>query len=325
METSRMSSDNALRTPDSAQGHVESHFLKANSADGTRALWIKFTSLLPQQVGELWAIAFDRRGAEILARKRTFPLRVQRAEAEPFRIELPDGALTEGATQGDLGVLRWQLRYTLGDTFRPFPLAWMYRGAFPRSKSLTPSPDARFDGWFEVAGERWQVDGWRGCQGHNWGTSHAHAYAWVHCNALAESPDGPAIEGAWLEALTGRVRLGPVLLPFMTVAGIRLDGRLHHFAGPRALLRSEIGLDTRSLRLSVRHGGDRLQAELRSTHFAGLRYQDPDGSELACLNSKLAEGRIRFTHRGRERVFYTQQAALEIGTREPGHGVELLA
>jgi hypothetical protein len=321
-----MSSDNALRAYEAGREHVESHFLKANSADGTRALWIKFTSLLPQGVGELWAIAFNQGGAKIVARKRTFPLSAQRARAAPFRIELPDGALTDHTTHGDLGALRWQLSYRgSAEAFRPFPLAWMYRGAFPRSKSLTPSPDARFDGWFEVAGERWSIDGWRGCQGHNWGASHAHAYAWVHSNTLAERPGGPPLEGAWLEALTGRVRLGPVVLPFLTVAGLHLDGRLHHFAGPRALFRSEVGVDTRSLRFTVRRGRDRLQAELHADHFAGLRYQDPDGKELACLNSKLAYGRIALQVGGRERVFHTRQAALELGTREPNHGVELLA
>ncbi|HEX5658484.1 MAG TPA: hypothetical protein VFX59_14880, partial [Polyangiales bacterium] len=166
--------------------------MKANSADGTRALWIKLTSLLPQQVGELWAIAFAERGAKILARKRTFPLSAQRSEAEPFRITLPDGSLDGTHTRGDLGALRWDLRYrSQAPTFRPFPQAWMYRGAFPRSKSLTPSPDARFEGWFEAFGERWQVDGWRGCQGHNWGASHAQAYAWVHSNTLCERPEGP--------------------------------------------------------------------------------------------------------------------------------------
>ncbi|HEX5661790.1 MAG TPA: hypothetical protein VFX59_31580, partial [Polyangiales bacterium] len=135
----------------------------------------------------------------------------------------------------------------------------------------------------------------------------------------------PPLEGAWIEALTGRVRLGPVLLPFMTVAGLQLDGQLHHFAGPRALLGAEVALDTRSLQLSVRRGRDRLQVALHAAHFAGLRYQDPDGQDLACLNSKLAEGRITLQQGGRERVLYTRQAALEIGTREPGHGVALLA
>lgn len=321
-----MSSDNALRTPEAGQDHVESHFLKANSADGTRALWIKFTSLLPQRVAELWAIAFAERGAKILARKHTFPLAALRYEAEPFRLELPEGALTADSCEGDLGDLRWQLRYhARAAGFRPFPLALMYRGAFPRSKSLTPNPDARFEGWFEAFGQRWEVGAWRGCQGHNWGRSHAHAYAWVHSNALCETPGGAPLDGAWLELLTGRVRLGPTVLPFMTVAGIALEGVIHRLAGPRALLASKVSLDARSLRFCAQHGRDRLVGELTAEHFAGLRYQDPDGDTLACLNSKLARGRFTFEHAGRRRVLHTHQAALEIGTRTHDHGVAMIA
>jgi hypothetical protein len=326
METSRMSSDNALRTPDRAQGHVESHFLKANSADGTRALWIKFTSLLPQGVAELWAIAFADRGKRTSALKQTFPLSALRYVPEPFRLALPRGELTDTHTQGELGALRWQLSYRArAPAFRPFPLDAMYRGAFPRSKSLTPSPDARFFGWFEAFDERWQVDDWRGCQGHNWGRSHAHAYAWAHCNVLSERPDGPPLEGAWFESLTGKVRLGALTLPWLSVAGLSLDGQLLHFAGPRAILRSEVAIDHRSYRLVVRHGRDRLEAQFRSDDFAGLRYLDPDGSALSCLNSKLAHGRLTLEHAGRQRVLYTHQAALELGTRELDHAVDLIA
>ncbi|HEY6879646.1 MAG TPA: hypothetical protein VI299_16580 [Polyangiales bacterium] len=321
-----MSSDNALRYPEGAQGHVESHFLKANSPCGRRALWIKFTSLLPQRVAELWAIAFADGGREKRALKLSFPLEAQRYQAEPFHLGLPQGELTCDQTRGDLGALRWELRYEArSPAFQPYPLAAMYRGPFPRSKSLTPNPDARFHGWFEAFGERWDVRDWRGCQGHNWGPSHAHAYAWAHSNVLSERPDGAPLEGAWIEALTGRVRLGRVILPWLSVAGITLDGALIRFAGPRAIAARSVSVDLRSYRFTLRQGRSRLEAQFEADAFAGLRYLDPDGAQLSCLNSKLASGRITLEHQGRQRVLYTHQAALEIGTREPAHGVALLA
>ena len=40
--------DNLVRYRPSAAGHVESHFLKANSPDGERALWVKHTLLAPK-------------------------------------------------------------------------------------------------------------------------------------------------------------------------------------------------------------------------------------------------------------------------------------
>ena len=39
--------DNRLRYAGTQPGHVESHFLKANSPDGQRAIWIKHTLLVP--------------------------------------------------------------------------------------------------------------------------------------------------------------------------------------------------------------------------------------------------------------------------------------
>lgn len=325
--------DNAVRHPDApGQGHVESHFLKANSPDGTRAIWIKHTAFVPRTpsgapaVAEVWAVAFADGGRKKQARKQTFPLSALQVQAAPFRLRLPGAELSNDRAVGSLDGLAWELVYaSRAPSFRPFPLEAMYRGPFPRSKSLTPSPDARMSGWFEAFGERWQLDGWRGAQGHNWGPSHAHAYAWVHANVLSDQPEGPPIEGAWVEALTGRTRLGRMITPWLSVAGLALDGRVHRFAGPRAIFSRQVAVSTRAYRFELAGPGARLRGEFSadSQQFVGLRYQDPDGSMLACLNSKLARGTLVLEAQGRQRVLYTQQAALELGTRAADHGVEL--
>lgn len=330
--------DNAVRyreplpgTP--AVGHVESHFLKANSPDGTRAIWIKYTLLVPEPgrgkpVAELWAVAFAEGGHRKRALKRSFPLSEALFEQAPFRICLPTGELRSDRAAGSLGELAWDLRIEARQpSFRPFPLRAMYTGAFPRSKSSTPNPDARVGGWFDAFGERWQLDGWRGAQGHNWGRSHAHGYAWLHANALSHEPGAPAVEGAWLEALSGRVRVGGVLTPWLSVAGMYYGGRLVRFAGPRAMLSRAVQVDTRRFRFELTASGARLRAEFSADpeQFVGLRYHDPDGGELACLNSKLARGKLTLDDGDRQLTLYTHQAALELGTRTPGHGVALLA
>lgn len=323
--------DNAVRTERTpGQGHVESHFLKANSPDGTRAIWIKHTSFVPRgqapALAELWAIAFADGGRKKRARKRSFPLSALQLQAAPFRLRVPDGELTSDRAVGKLDDLAWELGFaSRAPSFHPFPLEAMYRGPFPRSKSLTPCPDARMSGWFEAFGERWQLDGWRGAQGHNWGPSHAHAYAWAHSNALSLEPGGPALEGAWVEALTGKTLLGRVLTPWLSVAGIAYEGRVHRFAGPRAIFSRQVTIDPSKYRFELVRPGARLRAEFAADpqQFVGLRYHDPDGSMLACLNSKLARGTLTLERQGRQRVLYTHQAALEIGTRAPDHGIEL--
>ena len=319
--------DNRLRYAGGQAGHVESHFLKANSPDGERAIWIKHTLLVPAQrpeeaIGEVWAIAFAQRGTRKLAVKRSFPLSQLHSRAEPFELRAPCAELTSHRARGELDGLAWQLELDpVAPPFRPFALERMYTGRFPRSKSLTPIPDASLRGEFSAFGERWDLASWRGAQGHNWGVSHAHAYAWAHCNAWRDAP------GVWFEALTGKVRLGRFITPWLSVAGFAFEGRVYRFDGPRALGSRKIEIDARSYRLELHQAGASVRAEFRAEReqLAGLNYRDPDDGLLACLNSKLACGRLTFNDGAREIVLHTDQAALELGTRESGHGVAMLA
>ena len=333
--------DNRVRHRPTRAGHVESHFLKANSPDGRRALWIKHTLLVPvgkpeAAVAELWAVAFDEGGARKVAAKQRYPIQQARFEASPFRIAVPGATLTQHGAEGTLrqpgATFEWALTRTLAPfptsrSFRPFPSALMYSGPFPRSKSLTPGPDLRLHGSFGVNGTHWNVDGWRGAQGHNWGSSHAHAYAWAHSNAWCEDGRGRPRDGVWLEALSGRTRLpGKLITPWLSVAALALDGEVLRFDGVRALATRKRWVDTRSYAFEVSRAGATLYAEFRAetSQLAGLRYEDPDGTSLSCLNAKIALGRLRLT-RGRHTLhLHTAQAALELGTRDPTPGIDLL-
>lgn len=324
---------NRLRYVPGTTGHVESHFIKANSPDGERAIWLKHTLLAPQArpeaaVAEVWAVAFAERGARKLAAKRSFPL-TGLEQIVPFGLRVGCAELIGRRAHGALDGLAWELELEPeAAPFKPFALERMYSGKFPRSKSLTPIPDARLSGRFEVFGERWELAGWRGAQGHNWGVSHAHAYAWAHANAWRSAADGgEALPGVWFEALTGKVRLGSFTTPWLSVAGFAWNGRVYRFDGLRALGSRRVAIDRRSYHVELRQGGVRVRAEFRAEtdRIAGLCYRDPDDSMLACLNSKLATGRLEFSDGVSEIVLHTDQAALELGTRAPDHGVALLA
>jgi hypothetical protein len=324
--------DNCVRYRRGGGGHVESHFIKANSPDGARALWIKHTLLVPEgspeaASAEVWAVAFAGGGARKVAEKRSFRLGEAAISAAPFAIRTPCATLSHGVLEGRLDTIAWDLRYACPEqAFRPFPLSAMYTASFPRSKSLTPAPDTRLSGSFSAWGERWSVDGWRAAQGHNWGASHAYAYAWSHCNAW-EDDRGEPLDGAWFEALTGRVRVARALIsPWLSVAAIAIDGRLTRFDGPRALFSRSVAIDTRSYTLELHTSEATLTAHFaaEAEQFAGLRYEDPDGRALSCLNAKLARGTLELRRAGRTVRLRTSQAALELGTRRPGHGIPTL-
>jgi hypothetical protein len=329
--------DNCVRFDASrARGHVESLFLKGNSPDGKRALWVKYTILAPRAnpeggVAELWAIAFDRAHSRPIANKQSFPLREVSFGDRPFFLKLPRAELEHGRARGELGAsgprFRWDLRYECAsESFRPFPSARMYRGPFPRTKTLTPAPDSRLSGFFEIDDERWDVSGFRAAQGHNWGRGHAHAYAWAHANALELAPESAQARETWLELITGRVYVGPLLTPWLSCAGVSIDRQLFRFDGLRSMLAREVHVDARSYQFHLRQGDAEFEGKIVADPrlIAGLRYEDPDQETLSCLNSKLASG--TFTLRARGKVFRlrSERVALEIGMREKDHGIPIL-
>ena len=109
-------------------------------------------------------------------------------------------------------------------------------------------------------------------------------------------------------------------------AAIEIDGELFRFDGPRALLSRRVHSDARSFAFALQKGAATLTARLwaDTSLLAGLRYQDPDGQTLACLNSKLAHAEVTLRVGDRRWSLHTDQAALELGTRRTDHGIALL-
>lgn len=313
------------------EGHVESYFFKLNDPIGQRALWIKGTLLarpgkIPQ--AEAWAIAFDRT-THPRAVKETYPIGAQWSDDLYFSdrdLDIRMGAvhLREGQITGTLRgktTIRWDLRYeSLQGPLLPFPSSSMYSGAFPRSKLVSPSPDARFWGWYEVDGLRVEVENWRGMQGHNWGKSHAYRYVWAHCNQFEERDDFV------FEGLTGQVRVGPLRTPPITLLCLRMRGVRYEWNRLQDWLQTSANMTFRTWNFRTRNDLGSLEGSLEATHqdLVGLTYENPRGPATYCLNSKLALARITFCPAGRSPIHLTSKgAALEIGTTDPAHGVQV--
>jgi hypothetical protein len=332
---------NGLRfDPKAHDNHVESYFLKATDPGGERAIWIKATvfassTSAASPLAEGWAIAFERKGDE--RRKTAVKASLPFAESSFGRGELdvrfggsasaPRLSMEPGRTTGALELrghsIEWDLRY-VGDErpIRPLPFAFMYEAPLPKSKLLTPVPDAVFSGELRVDGERWPVEGWKGMQGHNWGSGHAELYAWCHANAWNEDREFV------LEGLSARVRVGPILSPMTTIVSVRHRGVAYDFNQPIDLLRARGDVTLRRWNFAARSKHARIEGlvEADARDMVGLYYPNPDGPMTYCLNSKLARAHVRFEAHGRPPLILTSRgAALEIGTRDPAHGVEMMA
>ena len=327
---------NGVRHEGRGRGHVESYFLKLNDPGGSRALWLKATILerrgrgaLP--VAEAWAIAFDRGGRHVAA-KETVALREACFSRERLGVRVAELALEEGRARGSVtgsaltgssSRIDFDLAFTTAaPALVPFPSPRMYEGPLPSSKLVSPHPDSRFEGSYSVDGERVRVEGWHGMQGHNWGTRHAELYAWCHCNQWEGDED------LVLEGVTARVKVGPLLAPPLTVLCVRHRGVRHDMNAPLELLRARGRIGARRWTFSAESSLARVSGEVwaETPDFVGLAYENPGGETTYCLNSKIARARVRLSVAGRPaKDVITRAAALEIGTKDPEHGVAMLA
>jgi len=307
-----------------SRGHVESYFLKINDPNGERALWVKATMLarspmVAEPVAESWAIAFER-GKPPIARKATIPFSQARFSKGNIDVELPTISMSSSRVVGEHDGLSFD--FTIADSTPPIfhYMRRFYEGRFPSSKFMSPMPNLVAKGEARVGDRMWKIDGWRGLLGHNWGRGHAFAYAWGHCNVWDEDVD------LVFEGTSGRVRVGPVLIPTTTVLVVRLNGETHALNHVSELARNKGSMTFRRWRFSARGPTLSLSGELfaETEDMVGLHYENPDGAMTYCLNSKLASARIALEPRGGlPIVVNSRAAALEIGTRDPNHGVRM--
>ncbi len=316
--------------PSARVGHVESYFLKANDPARPRALWLKATIFASahaprRAVAEAWAVAFDRERGHV-AVKSWVPYEAARFSPVDFSAAIDGCSYGASAVRGSITTaertIAWDLRYR--DASAPlyhYPRK-LYEARLPSQKLVSLCPDATFEGKATVRGETWSLDGWRGMVGHNWGRKHTALYAWAHCNVW----DGPPDPEIVFEGVSGRVALGPVLTPTRTLLFVRHRGVRYDLNGTLDLLRNQGEITPRRYRFRGESDLAFVQGELwgESDDFVGLYYPNPDGAMTYCLNTKIAQAELRFRPRGRdEMVLRSSAAALEIGTRDPNHGVRM--
>jgi len=351
-----------------AKGHVESTFIKLNDPRSPRALWVKMTVFAPtsrtsggpphergRTVAEAWAIAFDRTvdeeppssyrepgaprrpaaTARHVAAKQTVPIEeATLTRVRPYRLAVAgvqfDGHRLKGEVVHGHARIQFDLTLDARDPapFVPFPLPAMYRGAFPKSKLVSPIFDARANGEVIVEGSgptrTWDVRDWPAMEGHNWGVGHADLYAWAHCNSWNE-PEGRDFV---FEGFSGRVKLGGrFTTPLITIVGLRHRGVRYEARLAGELLRARGRIERlRRWSFGAKQADATIEGEfeIRDEDTVGLWYPNPTGEMTYCLNSKIARADVRFTPRGRTPLHLTSDAAaLEIGTHDASHGIRM--
>jgi hypothetical protein len=317
---------------------VESYFMKANAPDGSRALWLRSTIFrqpgLPI-VAESWAIAFDRHRGHV-AIKSTIPFEQARFAKDAIDVEVDGCALSTKRAKGSLasgrGTLTWSLDFgpPLAPAIVHLPALFMYRDGVRTSKLVTPVADARAEGTVKVERnpgdvDLWSVDGWPMMIGHNWGRANAELYAWTHCNAW-ELDKKPA-KALVFEAVSSRVRMGPVLSPMITMVFLRWRGKSWNLSGVRSLGKNRGHLSLRRWEVTTDAEGLDLACDIaaETDDVVGLHYPNPVGPMTYCFNTKLARARLDVKLPD-ETTFtaLSRAAALEIGSLEPDHSIKMV-
>jgi hypothetical protein len=308
-------------------GHYESFYLKLTQPGGGRGAWIRHT--VHKRPGEqptcaLWFVLFDAEAAGPRATKRQFGAGELGAPADSY-IRVADAILTDGGATGrvESPVLEagWDLSFS--DSHEPFhhlPRELLYRAPLPKTKFLSPYPDAIFNGHLELDGERIDVEGWRGMIGHNWGSEHAERWVWVQGSGFqGRSPED------YFDMAVGRIKVGGATTPWVGNAMLMMDGQAHRLGGFGHIPSTHVSELPTAASFMLKGKGVALSGSVSAPakDFVAWIYADPVGPEHNTLNCSISDLELRVEVDGRppETLKVSRSAAYEFGTRDRDHGI----
>jgi hypothetical protein len=310
-------------------GHYESFYIKATRPDGGLGVWIRHT--VHKRPGEpmtasIWFTVFDAEAEGPRATKVTVPESELSVPAGGY-IQVDGATFSPDRAVGEISTeafdASWDLTYVDRDEpFRHLPYGFLYGAPLPKTKFLSPYPDARYSGAVRVGDREIELDGWPGMVGHNWGAEHAERWVWIQGSGL----DGNLGEGgAWFDMAVGRIKVGRWTTPWVGNGMLHLDGERHRLGGFDRIRSTTVterptscdfGLAGKDI--SVR---GRVSAEARN--FVAWVYADPVGPEHNTLNCSISDLELTVEQKGRpeRKLGVARAAAYEFGTRDTDHGI----
>lgn len=269
------------------RGWYEVFFLLLNDVQQDLALWLRWVVVAPRDrrhspTAAVWGIA-SRRGRPAIAVREEFPIG-----------QWADQLLTSVGTDGKIGEsLHWQLSWL--DHHTPeylYPHTWMYRAPWPKTKYAAPMPALRISGEIGIGTDHYHLNAVPGYVGHLWGTQMAEAWAWLQCDTFADAP------GARLEALSARVKVGPIITRPLTLATLHLDNqtytfnRLRHWCAATEWSAAGWRMETVDQRYRLH-----VECDAPKSEVSGLTYLAPDSSRRYCYHTDFADVRVELAER----------------------------
>ena len=215
----------------------------------------------------------------------------------------------------------WDLSFDdAAEPFRHLPYDFLYGAPLPKTKLLSPHPDARYSGTVNVDGAELELDGWPGMVGHNWGAEHAERWIWIEANEFREA-DG------WFDAALGRIKVGPLTTPWVGNAMLTIDGEQHRLGGLDKIRSTEVDEEPACCDFELTGKDIKVRGRVASErrNFVAWVYADPDGPEHNTVNCSISDLELTVERKGYEprRLECVGAAAYELGMRETDHGIPL--
>jgi hypothetical protein len=281
-------------------GLYESHYLTAVDPAGGRAVWLRYTALKrpgARARPTVWMTWFERGAPAPRARRVTTSDPLADPGTGWARSAL--GELGPGTARGEIEDAAWDLTWEPRAPALPYlPARWLYDRPVPRSGGVALAPAASVSGTLCLAGgEPVELRGWEGMIGHNWGSEHAEHWSWLHAGGL-----GPDRSG-WLDLVLVRIRLGPLLTPWIAAGALHVDGRTLATAR-RGRVRRELAGERTAVHVPM-SGGATLELTVSNPAGATVTwdYASPSGAGRVVRNCLVADASLRLHTRAGERAF----------------------
>ncbi len=311
-------------------------YMKFNQPAHRRALWLRFTLLMSgdgqKRIAETWAIAFDKHAATLkVGVKNTYGLNdFKETGNAAFQIGENEfcNTHTRGAVHNADHRITWDLTLTPHrDLAFDFVPRLLQRMGLVKNTTWTVFEDLRWNGWSEVDGQRCEWNDAPGMQGHLAGARNGHSWAWGHCNTFVDEQGTPV--NFVFDGISARGRRGDSgSTPLLSTFFFYYNGREYHVNGFFDALRARAQYSPEAWSFEARQRGltfrGRVDAAL--SEFAGVTYEDTDGSFLYCYNSKMSNMTVEILRGGiREAIYRARDsAAFEFVTREKRSDIPLV-
>ncbi len=291
---------NRVRWRAGRRDFYEIHYIQWWDHKNRVAGWLRtllFASRSGRNEAAIWAGVIDLANpAESVTVKQVYKLASAQIAASPFRIEIGNGEMTNGASSGSIdqgpAAVSWAVAFdTAGMEIAhiPGPLRNL---PVPPTKFVSPYCGGRLSGWIEVAGKRYATREAPAVQSHFWGPKNVVGWSWGHCANFLEDPSF-IFDGVFADTKLGGFRMKPLNIFFF-----RMDGVEYRCNGlAQALFGNASTRDIQGWRFTAQSGDIVFRGEVtaRPEEMTLWRHEDPDGDERLAHLTVTADYKITVT------------------------------